>query len=217
MARTVLNLLCRALTRCWCTGFFCPGIGCLSSIIMEAVGSGPAIEEERAADGSAPGLTDAAVAASRAAHGRNVLAADARSGLLATLREVVVDPMFVLLLITGAIYFWLGHLEDALALGVALLLVAGISMCQSVRNDQALGALHELIQPRAQVRRNGRQGAVPVEDLVVGDAVLVAEGDRVPADGRLDVASDFSPDEAILTGEAVAVTYSFLFTFSCEL
>ncbi|GAB2697138.1 cation transport ATPase [Hymenobacter frigidus] len=148
------------------------------------------------------------MAASCATHGRNVLAADARSGLLATLREVVADPMFVLLLATGVIYFWMGHLEDALALGVALLLVAGISVYQSVRSDQALGALHELTQPRAQVRRNGRQGAVPVQDLVVGDAVLVEEGGRVPADGRLDVASDFSLDEAILTGEAVAVIKS---------
>ena len=153
-----------------------------------------------------PGLTDAGVLAARAAHGRNVLTADARSGLLATLRDVVADPMFVLLLVTGAIYFWMGHLEDALALGVALLLVAGISVYQSVRSDRALGALHELTQPRAQVRRNGRQGAVPVEELVVGDAVLVEEGGRVPADGRLDVARDFTLDEAILTGEAVAVT-----------
>ena len=131
---------------------------------MEAIGNGSAIEERRAADGPALGLTDAAVAASCAAHGRNVLAADARSGLLATLREVVADPMFVLLLVTGAIYFWMGHLEDALALDVALLLVAGISVYQSVRNDRTLGALHELTQPRAQVRRNGRQWEVTRRD-----------------------------------------------------
>ncbi|SDY47876.1 cation-translocating P-type ATPase [Hymenobacter psychrophilus] len=152
-----------------------------------------------------PGLTTAAVAAARTAHGRNVLAAPAHSGLAATLREVVTEPMFLLLLAACAVYIGLGEAAEAITLGVALLAVAGISVYQQIRSDRALEALRELTQPRAQVRRNGVLMSVAVEDLVVGDAVLVTEGSRLPADGIVAEFNDFSVDEAILTGEAVPV------------
>ena len=155
---------------------------------------------------AAPGLTTEAVAAARAAHGPNLLATGSGSGLLATLKEVVLEPMFLLLLAACAVYFGLGRAEEAITLIAALLVVAGISVYQSIRSNQALGALRELTQPRAQVRRNGALVTVPVEDLVVGDAVLVAEGSRLPADGTVSAPNDFSVDEAILTGEAVPVT-----------
>ncbi|MFC6222782.1 cation-translocating P-type ATPase [Hymenobacter artigasi] len=153
----------------------------------------------------APGLTSKAVLAARLTHGPNVLPAAKGSGLLATLREVVLEPMFLLLLVACAVYVGLGEVAEAITLGVALLVVAGISVYQEIRSDKALGALRQLTQPRAQVRRNGVVATVPVEDLVVGDAVLVAEGARLPADGTVTELNDFSVDEAILTGEAVAV------------
>ncbi|MBC7448521.1 MAG: cation-translocating P-type ATPase [Hymenobacteraceae bacterium] len=153
-----------------------------------------------------PGLTDAAVVRSRVENGRNILTTDARSGLFATIKEVVAEPMFLLLLAACAVYFSLGRAEEAVTLIAALLLVAGISVYQAVRSNQALGALRDLTQPQAQVQRNGHLGTVPVEDLVVGDEVLIAEGERIPADGTLHELNDFSVDEAILTGEAVPVT-----------
>ena len=152
-----------------------------------------------------PGLSTAAIAAARAAHGRNVLPDSAPTGLLATLKDVVTEPMFLLLLVACGVYVALGEGVEALTLGAALLVVASISVYQALRSDAALGALRELTQPRAQVRRNGALATVPVEDLVVGDAVRVAEGSRLPADGTITEANDFSADEAILTGEAVPV------------
>ena len=152
-----------------------------------------------------PGLTDHAVAASRADNGRNVLTTSSGSGLLATMKAVVTEPMFLLLLVACAVYFGLGRLEEAVTLIAALLLVAGISVYQAVRSERALGALRELTQPQARARRNGALITVPVEDLVVGDAVLVEEGGRIPADGTITETNDFSVDEAILTGEAVPV------------
>lgn len=153
-----------------------------------------------------PGLTNKAVAQSRATHGRNVLVADTRPGLLVTMKEVVVEPMFLLLVAACAIYFGLGRIEEAITLIVALLLVAGISVYQAVRSDRALSTLRELTQPKAQVRRNGALTTVSAEDIVVGDFVLVEEGGRIPADGTIRDINDFSVDESILTGESVAVT-----------
>ena len=153
-----------------------------------------------------PGLTNESVAESRATYGRNSLTVKVQSSLFTTMKEVVLEPMFLLLLAACAIYFSLGRTEEAITLIVALLAVSGISVYQSVRSERALGALRNLTQPTAQVRRNGGLTNVPVEEIVVGDAVLVEEGESVAADGRIDSANDFSVDESILTGESVSVT-----------
>ena len=120
--------------------------------------------------------------------------------------EVVKEPMFLLLLAACAVYIGLGQTEEAVTLGVALLLVAGISVYQSVRSDRALGALRDLTQPKAQVWRSGVLVSLPTKDIVVGDAVLIEEGDRLPADGTLHEPGDFTADESMLTGESVAVS-----------
>ncbi|RYU78566.1 cation-translocating P-type ATPase [Hymenobacter persicinus] len=157
------------------------------------------------APASFSGLTEEGVVAARASYGRNVVAAPAGAGLAGTLREVVTEPMFLLLVTACAVYIALGEGAEAITLGVAMLAVAGISVYQQLRSDRALSALRELTQPRARVRRGGVVVTVPVEDLVVGDAVLVEEGSRLPADGLVTEPSDFAVDEAILTGEAVPV------------
>jgi len=153
----------------------------------------------------APGLTDRAVARSRAEHGANTLPDEDRSGLWTTLKEMVTEPMFLLLLASCGVYAGLGQLAEALTLTVALGLVATISIYQSIRSNRALNALRELTQPRVQAWRNGQPTAVSTDDLVVGDAVLIDEGRRVPADGVINDANDCSVDESILTGESVAV------------
>ena len=155
---------------------------------------------------SVQGLTDAATLQSRAKHGRNVVGTRGRSNLSSTLMEVVKEPMFLLLLAACAVYIGLGQTEEAVTLGVALLLVAGISVYQSVRSDRALGALRDLTQPKAQVWRSGVLVSLPTKDIVVGDAVLIEEGDRLPADGTLHEPGDFTADESMLTGESVAVS-----------
>ena len=152
-----------------------------------------------------PGLSTVQVAAARAAHGPNVLPDNAPTGLLATLKDVATEPMFLLLLVACGVYVALGEVAEALTLGAALAVVPTISLYQARRRAAALGALRDLTQPQAQVRRNGALATVPVADLVVGDAVRVAEGSRLPADGVITELNDFSADEAILTGEAVPV------------
>ncbi len=153
-----------------------------------------------------PGLADQAVAQSRAAHGANTVPVGAAPGLWAMGKEVVREPMFLLLLAACAVYLALGQRLEAVLLGVALLLVAGISVYQAARSNRALQALRDLTQPCAQVWRHGAIVTLPASELVVGDAVLVAEGEGIPADGLVREANDFSVDESVLTGEAVPVT-----------
>ena len=152
------------------------------------------------------GLTDADVVKSRAEHGRNTFISTAGSPLLATLKEVVLEPMFLLLAVASAIYIALGQTAEALTLLAALLAVSGISVYQSLRSDRALGALRELTQARAQVWRGGKLTTVALEEIVVGDTLVAEEGGRIPADAVVQSGNDFSLDEAVLTGESVAVT-----------
>ena len=66
-------------------------------------------------------------------------------------------------------------------------------------------ALRELTSPRALVIRDGRRLRIPGRDVVRGDLVALAEGDRVPADARLVEGHDLQTDESLLTGESVPV------------
>jgi cation transport ATPase len=65
---------------------------------------------------------------------------------------------------------------------------------QAKMSGAAPSYLSDLTQPTAQVRRNGALATVPVEDILIGDALFVEEGGRVAADGRIDNANDCSVD-----------------------
>ena len=86
-----------------------------------------------------------------------------------------------------------------------VLVIMGIAISQERKTERALEALRDMASPRALVIRGGRQRRIPGREVVVGDLVVVAEGDRVPADARLRYALNLSVDESMLTGESVPV------------
>ncbi len=137
--------------------------------------------------------------------GPNELPTTARRGALGLLRDVVLEPMFLLLVACGTIYLALGNRNEALMLLGFVLAVIGITYVQKRRSEQSLEALRDLSSPRALVVRDGQPTRVAGRELVVGDIVLLAEGDRVPADVRLLDASNLTIDESLLTGESAPV------------
>lgn len=152
-----------------------------------------------------PGLTSGQVVAARKQYGPNRLnvSAGGRGGRL--VKEVVSEPMFLLLTATGVLYMVLGEWQEGIVLSVAMFLVAGISVYQSVRSDRALLALRQLTRPTAPVMRDGQLTELAIEEIVVGDTLWLTEGNTVPADGLLLSANDCSVDESTLTGESFAV------------
>lgn len=152
------------------------------------------------------GLSAAEVAAARQAHGRNILFTSGKSGIFKILREVVTEPMFILLAVASTIYFVLGEYPEGTLLLVAIVLVAAISFYQTVKSEQALDNLKKLTQPTVKALREGKLTEIPVEEIVPGDVILVEEGQAIPADGIILEAHDLSIDESILTGESVSVT-----------
>ncbi|HEU4818439.1 cation-translocating P-type ATPase [Janthinobacterium sp.] len=151
------------------------------------------------------GWTTAEAAARLAADGPNELPAARPLGYWRLLAEIVREPMFLLLLACGAIYLLLGDRQEAAMLLGFVVLVIGISYVQRQRTERSLSALRDLSSPRALVIRDGCQARIAGRELVRGDLVLLAEGDRVPADIALLTASNLMADESMLTGESVPV------------
>ncbi len=151
------------------------------------------------------GLTDEEVIISRENFGTNSLALQEDRVLLNVLKEVVLEPMFILLLAAGIIYFAVGQFKEGIIMLVAIFIVAGISIFQEFRSKHAVLALKKLSAPSAKVKRNGLSILIATEQIVVKDMLLLEEGDVVAADGIIIAANDFSLNESILTGESFVV------------
>ncbi|HVY16832.1 MAG TPA: cation-translocating P-type ATPase [Rhodopila sp.] len=151
------------------------------------------------------GLTQAEAAERLRRDGPNALPHAGTRRLPAIVRDVLAEPMFALLLGAGVIYFMLGdRLEALLLLAFASLSVA-ITVIQEARSERILEALRDLTSPRAMVVRDGKRVRIAGRDVVCGDIVHLAEGDRVPADAVLLETSELQTDESLLTGESVPV------------
>ena len=153
----------------------------------------------------AAGLSDAEARQRLAKDGPNELPVSKPRSVLRLAREVASEPMFLLLVACGAIYMLLGDRQEALMLLGFVFVVMGISFVQQRRSERSLEALRDLSSPRALAVRDGTPVHVAARDLVVGDMVVLAEGDRVPADVQLVEVSNLAVDESLLTGESEPV------------
>ncbi|MBN3927667.1 cation-translocating P-type ATPase [Nostoc sp. NMS4] len=130
----------------------------------------------------------------------------ARSGsILLFVWETVQDPIFLLLVSGGIIYWILGDLQEALILLGFVFFITGISLYQEGKTEHALEALRDLSSPRALVIRDGERKRIAGREVVRGDVLVLAEGDRVPADAMVLSCTNFSTDESLLTGESLPV------------
>ncbi len=154
------------------------------------------------------GLTDEQVTEARSHYGSNELTLARRDGFFFSLKEIVKEPMFILLLVASVIYFITGNTSDGIFMVSAIILVSAISLYQDSRSRNALAALKRLTQPRSKLIRNGQVIEVSSEELVIGDLMMVEEGTSVPADGIIVQSNDFSLNESILTGESLSVVKS---------
>ncbi len=151
------------------------------------------------------GLTNDEVIASRVKHGSNAVDLQEDRLFIHVLKEVVMEPMFILLLLACLIYFFAGQYQEGFIMGVSILIVSGISIFQEYRSRNAVLALKKLSASRAKVIRNGAQLHIPTEEVVTGDIIMIEEGEVPAADGLIRSANDLSLNESILTGEAFPV------------
>ncbi len=151
------------------------------------------------------GLTAAEAKQRLATDGPNALPQTARRTALRIVSEVVREPMLALLIGGGVVYLVLGDVQEAILLLVFAGMSVVITVVQEARTERVLEALRDLTSPRALVLRDGTRQRIAGSEVVRGDLVVLAEGDRIPADARLVEAQDLQTDESLLTGESVPV------------
>ena len=148
------------------------------------------------------GLSAAQAASSLAQHGANVLYEKQKKRWWSYVREVFEEPMLLLLLITAVVYFLLNNALDGMLMVVGVLLMIGIDLYQEAKTDKALEALKEMSAPMVTTIRDGKLRSMPADRLVVGDFIVVQEGDRVAGDAVILESANLSVDESMLTGES---------------
>lgn len=153
------------------------------------------------------GLSDQEVQSSREKYGSNAIPESEPTTFWEAFKETFGDPMIKILLVIAAIMitmFFLGYAEIYEPVGtiVAVLIVAFVSAKTSVASDTKYRQLKDSTKKdTCKVYRNGMVTVIEVDDVVVGDKVLLQSGDKIPADGIL-VDGDLRVDNSALNGEA---------------
>ena len=151
------------------------------------------------------GLSSVEAADRLSRDGANELPRPRPTALWRLIADQLQDPLVVVLLAAAVLTVATGDWTDA---GVILLVVAvntAVGVAQEVKAGQAIAALSELTAPDARVVRDGEQRQIPAAEVVVGDLLVLAEGDIVPADADVVDAAALLVDESALTGESVPV------------
>ena len=153
------------------------------------------------------GLTDKEVEDSRSKFGSNEIPDSEPTTFWEEFKETFGDPMIKILLAIAVlmiVMFFFGYAEIYEPLGtiVAVLIVAFVSAKTGVASDTKYRELKDSTKKdQCKVHRNGVVAVIDVDDIVVGDKVLLQSGDKIPADGIL-VSGDLRVDNSALNGEA---------------
>lgn len=94
---------------------------------------------------------------------------------------------------------------DAVVIAIILVLNAIMGFVQEYNAEKSIEALKKLTSLKAKVLRDGKETEIPTEEVVVGDIVLLEEGDKIPADARVIESINLETAEASLTGESTPV------------
>src|SRR5690242_20013073 len=166
--------------------------GVSSSDVATRLGVDPAV-----------GLSAEQAAALLAQHGPNALPVE--QAVPGWKRFVGQYRSYMQLILMGAAIVSLAIKEWNTAVLLILITVinAVVGLRQEGKAESAMNALKAMVKATARVRRDGSESEISAEEVVVGDVVILAAGDEVPADGRIIEASSLQIDEAALTGESV--------------
>ncbi|KAL7274647.1 High affinity Ca2+/Mn2+ P-type ATPase-like protein [Rhizina undulata] len=154
-------------------------------------------------------------------HGLNELpSGDDESVYVRFFKQFLESPLILLLLGSAVLSFFMGNLEDAISITLAVLIVVSVGFVQEYRSEKSLEALNKLVPHHAHLLRGRTSesddsvGGTPKSTLVMagqlvpGDLVTFATGDRIPADIRITLSAELEIDESNLTGETDAVRKS---------
>lgn len=155
---------------------------------------------------STDGLTHEVVLANQSQYGLNKLPETKPDSWFWIFLKQFTSPLVYILLAVSVVVLVIGETTDSVVIAAVLVLNAIIGTVQEGRAQNTLSALKRFVQTNALVRRSGVEVLVPDVSLVPGDIVLIREGDKIPADGRVLISHGLTADESSLTGESEPVS-----------
>ncbi len=157
---------------------------------------------QTAPSGSLHGLTEADARRLLAEEGPNELTSRDRPSYLPIAARQFADPLVALLVAAAAVSAVIGERLEGAVIAAIVLLNAVLGLVQEAGAERAVLALRNAIRPSASVVRGGLEREILAAEIVPGDLVVLREGDRVPADGRIVRSERLEADESALTGES---------------
>ncbi|KAJ7496607.1 Ca-transporting ATPase [Mycena latifolia] len=138
-------------------------------------------------------------------HGYNEFSVSSPEHVLVKFAKTIYEsPLILLLCASATVSALMGNIDDAVSIAVAVLIVLTVGFVQEQRSEKSLEALNKLVPHHCHVLREGQTIHILANELVPGDVVTFATGDRIPADIRIAAAVDLEIDESSLTGETEA-------------
>jgi Ca2+-transporting ATPase len=148
------------------------------------------------------GLSEAEVTERRSRAGLNKLPDEKKRTKLEIYVAQFKNPLIYVICVAAAISLVMGEIDNAIIIGIVILLDSVIGFFQEYKSEEALGALKSLVREKATVYRDGIRLEIDATELVPGDVVVLNEGSRIPADGKVLESVFLTINEAILTGES---------------
>ncbi|MEH6783601.1 MAG: HAD-IC family P-type ATPase [Alcanivorax jadensis] len=158
-----------------------------------------------ALESQAEGLTSEQVAARRGRFGENRLLEQKPRSVWRRLASQFHNVLLYILLAAALLALLLGYYSDATVILLVVVINALVGFVQEGKAEAALRSIQRMLVSHCQVLRDGQPHTLEASELVPGDVVILAAGDRVPADLRLLQVRELYCDEAMLTGESVPV------------
>lgn len=151
------------------------------------------------------GLTEEDASERLGRYGPNAIQATSRVSAVSLLVEQFKNALIIILLVATVLSAFLGHTVESIAITIIVMFAVLLGFVQEYRAERAMEALRRMAAPTSTAIRAGREVEIPASQLVPGDIVLLAAGDRIPADLRLLDAINLQVEESALTGESVPV------------
>lgn len=140
--------------------------------------------------------------------GRNTFKKAGKAGGIKIMLGQLKSPLILVLIAAGIVTVAVEHYRDAIFIFIAVVVNSLLGFWQENKAERALAELNTYLRQRVRVIRDGKEREIDAEEVVPGDIIRLAQGDRAPADARVVFVNDLQIDESILTGESLPVSKS---------
>ncbi len=137
-------------------------------------------------------------------NGANKLPEGKKTTLFQIILHQVLNPLIFILVAAAVASIFIGEAKDAVFIFLVIFINSALGTYQEYNAEKSASALQRLMKIKAKVKRSGREQIIPMEDVALGDVVLIESGMKVPSDIRLFSANNLEIDESFLTGESIA-------------